>query len=145
MFSLHLFFAFQHFNSFRSSRRSYGRTQGLHCCREKNWWIFRSILSPHLCTGFILCLFSHIVSHWVQGMSDKHIILIASWCYYLMVPGAQVTAGGQWGDLGEKVTLNFVHLCQQSAAQCGHKMAPVEWVQLKVLGFRQLGQPWECI
>lgn len=38
---------------------------------------------------------SHVVRHCVHGMSDKHIILIASRCYYLMLPRAQVTAGGQ--------------------------------------------------
>lgn len=48
---------------------------------------------------FIPCM-PHILWQCAHGMKDKHIILIASWCYYLMLPRAQVTAGGgQWGGI----------------------------------------------
>lgn len=43
----------------------------------------------------------HIARRRVHGVSDKHVILIASWCYYLMLPRAQViAAGGEtvWGS-----------------------------------------------
>lgn len=39
---------------------------------------------------------SHIVSHRAHGMSDKHVILIASRCYFLMLP----SSGDSWGTAG---------------------------------------------
>lgn len=117
---LYLFFALLHFQLILlrtgySSQWSNSSIQGLRCCSQergkKNEYL-EAFIFPSVHRLYLVSV-SHIVSHWVHGMSDKHIILIASWCYFLMLPSAQVTAGGQWGDLGEKVTLNFMHLCRQ--------------------------------
>lgn len=92
----------------------------------------------HLCAGFIPCM-PHILWQCAHRMKDKHIILIASWCCYSMLPRAQVTAGGgQWGGIrgrsgGGEGDIEFhAPVRLQSVAALRRTMAPVEWVQIWV-------------
>lgn len=107
------------------SQLSNGSIQVLHCCSQKTDEYLGAVYLPSVHRLYLVSV-SYTVRLRVHGMSDKHIILIASWCYYLMLPSAQVTAGRQWGDLREKVTLDFMHLRLPSAPSHRHKMAPVE-------------------
>ena len=95
-------------------------------------WIFRGhFISPSVHRLYPESV-SRIVSHWEHAVSDKHIILIASRRYYLMLPSTQVTAGGQrvcvcYADM-ENVTLNAEHLCWQMTRSKGTQ-GGANWVK----------------
>ena len=115
-----------------SSLWSNGSIQGSCCSSQRTdeylGAFYLSVCKQDFC---IQCLFHTVCS----GMSDKHIILIASWCYYLMMPSAQATAGGDSEETGEKVTLNSVHLCR-GVVRCS---ADTRWRQLSEFNLVQEG------